>query len=59
MEELNDKMYGWVRDYLPEEESQQLTGLVSHVAREYGRAMMGLGVFVGFILGALVVAWAS
>jgi hypothetical protein len=29
MEELNDKMYGWTRDYLPEEEARQLSGLVS------------------------------
>ena len=59
MSDLEQNFYGWIRDYLPEQESEELSGLITHEAKKYGHAMMVLGMFIGAIGVTILIAWFS
>jgi hypothetical protein len=54
---LRDKIYSWVVDYLPQEQATELTGALYEIARKYGNAMLVSGMILGITMMSLLLMW--
>jgi hypothetical protein len=59
METLENKLYDWIKDYLPPDNADELSKLLAYEARQYCKHQFVAGLLSGVAVTILILKWLS